>query len=161
MKLFTVAGVSKLNGQFKARFANDITRVKVLDKNGHTDINLIELPAAMDKETAVEHLLTLPAFSTDTAILAAMHSVLGNKTPAAPAADEPESAGDAEEGSDAGAAPEEPADDKIIELPVAAAKPKRNRTTSAAAKQMEDWAAAANAEEKDEGKGTDSEEVAA
>ena len=149
MKTFTVAGVSKLNGQFKARFANDITRVKVLDKNGHTDINLIELPYAMDKQDAVDHLLTLPAFSTDTAIIAAMHAVLGNPVPkpaAAPAAVVEEAV--AEEAPAATVAEDEPVvntevDDKIIELP-AAAKPKRK---SKAAQQMEDWAAAADAED--------------
>ena len=149
MKTFTVAGVSKLNGQFKARFANDITRVKVLDKNGHTDINLIELPYAMDKQDAVDHLLTLPAFSTDTAIIAAMHAVLGNPVPkpaAAPAAAVEEAV--AEEAPAATVAEDEPVvntevDDKIIELP-AAAKPKRK---SKAAQQMEDWAAAADAED--------------
>jgi len=148
MKTFTVAGVSKLNGQFKARFANDITRVKVLDKNGHTDINLIELPYAMDKQDAVDHLLTLPAFSTDTAIIAAMHAVLGNPVPkpaAAPAAAVEEAV--AEEAPAATVAEDEPVvntevDDKIIELP--AAKPKRK---SKAAQQMEDWAAAADAED--------------
>lgn len=148
MKTFTVAGVSKLNGQFKARFANDITRVKVLDKNGHTDINLIELPYAMDKPDAVDHLLTLPAFSTDTAIIAAMHAVLGNPMPkaaAAPAAAVEEAV--AEEAPAATVAEDEPVvntevDDKIIELP--AAKPKRK---SKAAQQMEDWAAAADAED--------------
>ena len=149
MKTFTVAGVSKLNGQFKARFANDITRVKVLDKNGHTDINLIELPYAMDKQDAVDHLLTLPAFSTDTAIIAAMHAVLGNplpKTAAAPAAAVEDAV--VEEAPAAIVAEDEPVvntevDDKIIELP-AAAKPKRK---SKAAQQMEDWAAAADAED--------------
>ena len=37
-KLFSVAGVSKRNGTFKARFANDLARVKVLAKTGSTDI---------------------------------------------------------------------------------------------------------------------------
>ena len=147
MKTFTVAGVSKLNGQFKARFANDITRVKVLDKNGHTDINLVELPYAMDKQDAVEHLLTLPAFSTDTAIVAAMHAVLGNPMPkattTAPAEEE-------EAAAPPVVAEDEPVvntevDDKIIELP--AAKPKRTRTKSAASAAMEAWAEAADAED--------------
>ena len=43
-KLFKIAGVSKLAGSFKVRFANDMTRVKVLAKTGHTEIELIELP---------------------------------------------------------------------------------------------------------------------
>jgi len=42
-KLFTHAGTSRLNGVVKARFANDALRVKVLAKNDHTDIDIIEL----------------------------------------------------------------------------------------------------------------------
>ncbi len=56
--MFKVAGVSKFNGEVKVRFANDITRVKILDKNGHTDINLVELPNEMDKPEVVKYLLT-------------------------------------------------------------------------------------------------------
>ena len=37
-KTFTVAGVSKLNGDYKVRFANDIMRIKNLAKSGHEDI---------------------------------------------------------------------------------------------------------------------------
>ena len=56
--MFKVAGVSKFNGQVKVRFANDMTRVKVLDKNGHTDINLMDLPKAMEKPAVVKFLQT-------------------------------------------------------------------------------------------------------
>ena len=56
--MFKVAGVSKFKGEVKVRFANDITRVKILDKNGHTDINLVELPTEMDKPEVVKFLLT-------------------------------------------------------------------------------------------------------
>ena len=42
------------------RFANDfVTRVKVLARNGHKDINLVELPQAMTKDAAVAYLTTL------------------------------------------------------------------------------------------------------
>ena len=64
-KTFTHAGVSKLQGAFKARFANDIARVKVLQANGHTDIDLIELPSAMTKEGAVAHLLEIDFATRD------------------------------------------------------------------------------------------------
>ncbi len=57
-KTFKIAGVSKLKGSYKVRFANDMTRVKVLAKTGHTDIELIELPKAMDKPELVTHLKT-------------------------------------------------------------------------------------------------------
>ena len=58
-KTFTHAGVSKLNGTFKVRFANDSLRTKVLIKSGHTDIDLIELKHAMTKEDAVAYLLSI------------------------------------------------------------------------------------------------------
>lgn len=50
MKTFTVAGHSVLNGVRKTRFANDMLRVKVLELNGHTDIELQTLPHAMTKD---------------------------------------------------------------------------------------------------------------
>lgn len=61
-KMYTVAGVSTLNGETKARFANDTMRIKVLAKNGHTDIQLAELPEAMLKTDAAKFLATLPEF---------------------------------------------------------------------------------------------------
>jgi hypothetical protein len=59
-KLFTVAGTATQNGVTKARFANDlVARIKILNKAGCTDINLIELPHAMTKLQALQHLQTL------------------------------------------------------------------------------------------------------
>jgi hypothetical protein len=57
-KTFTVVGTSVLNGVLKIRFANDLaTRVKVLQRNKHSAINLIECPAA-SKVSAVKFALT-------------------------------------------------------------------------------------------------------
>ena len=61
-KLFTVAGTSKLNGEMKVRFANDVMRVKVLAKHGHEDITLIELPNEMTKLDAVKFIKGLDEF---------------------------------------------------------------------------------------------------
>jgi len=60
-KLFTVAGTAtNPNGTVKARFANDlVARIKILNKAGCTDINLIELPRAMTKLEALQHLQSL------------------------------------------------------------------------------------------------------
>ena len=57
-KTFTVAGTAKnSDGTVKARFANDlVARIKILNKAGCTDINLIELPKAMTKLEALQHL---------------------------------------------------------------------------------------------------------
>lgn len=63
-KLYTVAGTSTLNGETKARFANDTMRIKVLTKNGHTDITLVELPSEMTKVEAAKFLATLDEFSS-------------------------------------------------------------------------------------------------
>ena len=65
-KQFKVIGVSTLNGKTKVRFANDMTRIKVLIKNGHTDVELFELPDAMTKEAALayvseQNLFTIPS----------------------------------------------------------------------------------------------------
>jgi hypothetical protein len=58
-KQFTVAGVSKRNGEFKVRYANDIMRVKVLEKTGSRDIDLMSLPHAMDKDAIPAYLLSI------------------------------------------------------------------------------------------------------
>ncbi len=60
-KLFTVAGTAtNANGTVKARFANDlVARIKILNKAGCTNINLVELPRAMTKLEALQHLQTL------------------------------------------------------------------------------------------------------
>lgn len=58
MSGFKIAGVSKFKGEIKVRFANDMTRVKLLAKNGHEDINLVELPNEMDKPEIVTYLKT-------------------------------------------------------------------------------------------------------
>ncbi len=60
METFKVAGTSKLpTGETKVRFANDMTRVKVLLKGGHSDIDLVELPKAMTKEDIVAYLIKM------------------------------------------------------------------------------------------------------
>jgi D-serine deaminase-like pyridoxal phosphate-dependent protein len=64
-KSFTHAGVSKLDGEFKVRFANDALRTKVLIKNGHTDIDIIELKHAMTKEDAVAYLMEIDFATRD------------------------------------------------------------------------------------------------
>jgi hypothetical protein len=62
-KLFTVAGISKREGEYKVRFANDVMRVKVLMKGGHEDVRLVELDQPSTKLEAVEVLRTMAEFS--------------------------------------------------------------------------------------------------
>lgn len=79
-KLFAVAGVSTLDGETKARFANDVMRVKVLRKNGHTNITLIELPNPMTKLQAAEFIRDLPEFAGADA-QAAIDEAIGKRAP--------------------------------------------------------------------------------
>lgn len=86
-KLFTVAGTSKLDGEYKVRFANDVLRIKVLAKHGHEDITLVELPNAMTKLEAVNFIKGVDEFS-GVAAQAAIADYLdrnGEKTPKATA----------------------------------------------------------------------------
>jgi hypothetical protein len=57
-KLFTVAGTAtNADGTTKARFANDlVARIKILNKSGCTNINLMELPQPMTKLQALQYL---------------------------------------------------------------------------------------------------------
>jgi hypothetical protein len=74
MSVFTHAGVSKLNGEFKVRFANDMMRVKVLGKNGHKDVDIVELKNPMTKEDAVAFLLSIDFDNGNKAVRAALEA---------------------------------------------------------------------------------------
>jgi hypothetical protein len=71
-KQYKYAGVSTFAGKTKIRFANDIMRIKVLDKNGHTDVNIKELPGSMNKAEAVAHLSSLGFAGENDSIKAAL-----------------------------------------------------------------------------------------
>jgi hypothetical protein len=53
-KTFKYVGVSTLKGQRKVRYATDNARIKVLTRNGHTDVEFVELPRAMTKAEIAE-----------------------------------------------------------------------------------------------------------
>lgn len=63
-KTFTYAGVSTCDkGNTKVRFTNDLaTRIKILTKGGHDDIDLRELPTAMTKPEACSFLMEQEGF---------------------------------------------------------------------------------------------------
>ena len=84
-KKFAVAGVSTLEGKTKLRFANDTMRIKILAKNGHTDVELVELPVEMTKAEAVQHLKSIEFGKGDAAIQAAV-AYAEKKNPAPQAA---------------------------------------------------------------------------
>ena len=84
-KMFKVFGVSKLNGEYKVRFANDIMRIKVLAKHGHEDIRLCELDTECTKYEGIKQLVTMDEFA-DAAAQSAIAEYLDEKAPkAAPA----------------------------------------------------------------------------
>ncbi len=56
-KTYTIVGTSICNGKMKVRWATDMMRIKVLQRTGHTDIELFELPEAMNKADAVQFML--------------------------------------------------------------------------------------------------------
>jgi hypothetical protein len=58
-KRFSVAGVSTQSGKTKIRFANDSMRIKILAKNGHTDIELVDLPREMTKAEIAQHMVEI------------------------------------------------------------------------------------------------------
>jgi hypothetical protein len=64
-KLFSVAGVSTLNGVVKYRVANSLKREAILKKSGHTAIKLVELPNPMTKEDAFTFIAAHADFQTD------------------------------------------------------------------------------------------------
>jgi len=78
MDKFTVVGFSKLNGTLKLRFANDlVTRYKVLQRNGHTDAQLMELAAPTDKIAAAKALAE--KFDGRPEVLEAVNQFLGKR----------------------------------------------------------------------------------
>ena len=84
-KKFAVAGVSTLEGKTKIRFANDTMRIKILAKNGHTNVELVELPVEMTKGEAVQHLKSIEFGKGNAAVEAAI-AYAEKKNPAPQAA---------------------------------------------------------------------------
>lgn len=75
-KQFTVVGSSTLEGKTKVRFMNDSIRVKILEKNGHTNIDFINLPQPMSKVDAVRYMQSQNYGQDNLDIQAAMVYVL-------------------------------------------------------------------------------------
>jgi hypothetical protein len=83
-KLFKVAGISKLNGDYKVRFANDIMRIKVLAKHDHEDIRLAELDKPVSKLEAAKLIQSMDEFQ-DAIAQSTIAEYLAEKTPKAKA----------------------------------------------------------------------------
>jgi len=80
-KKFAVAGVSTLEGKTKVRFANDTMRIKILAKNGHTDVNLVDLPREMTKAEIAQHMVEV-GFGKGNAAVEAAIAYVAKKNPA-------------------------------------------------------------------------------
>lgn len=85
-KKFAVAGVSTLNGKTKIRFANDTMRIKILAKNGHTDVELVTLPHEMTKAEIAQHLTQIGFGASKPAVQAAIAYITKKNPTAVPAA---------------------------------------------------------------------------
>jgi len=75
-KTYAVAGVSTLDGKTKMRFANDVMRIKILAKNGHTNVELVELPHAMTKADIVAHMRSVGFGAGNADVQSAMDLIL-------------------------------------------------------------------------------------
>ena len=81
-KTFKVFGTSKLNGEYKVRFANDVMRIKVLAKHGHEDITLVELDNPTTKYDGIKQIALMGEFANANA-QAAITEYLEEKAPKA------------------------------------------------------------------------------
>jgi tRNA G46 methylase TrmB len=81
-KKFAVTGVSTLEGKTKIRFANDTMRIKILAKNGHTDVDLVTLPREMTKAEIATHLVEIGFGKGNSAVEAAI-AYVAKKNPSA------------------------------------------------------------------------------
>ena len=75
---YSFAGTSVLKGELKVRFANSDARAKQLAKLGDTDVNIIQLPRAMDKAEAVAYLLE-SGFAKDVLVRAVLEAEVAPK----------------------------------------------------------------------------------
>ena len=80
-KKFAVAGVSTHEGKTKVRFANDTMRVKILGKNGHSDVQLVDLPHEMTKAEIGQHMIAT-GFGKGNAAIEAAIAYVAKKNPA-------------------------------------------------------------------------------
>lgn len=83
-QLFKYAGYSVTEqGQTKARFGNDmVSRIKKLTAKGNTDTFFVELPQAMTKQEASQHLLdTNDELASDFDVRDALQKVVFRNVP--------------------------------------------------------------------------------
>jgi hypothetical protein len=84
-KTFTFAGTCVENDAVVYKFANDASRAKALERFGCTEVKLVELPNAMDKEAAVAYLATVGMTAIKPARTAKSKSAAAKPAKAVPA----------------------------------------------------------------------------
>lgn len=78
MDKFSVVGFSTFNGKLKLRFANDmVSRIKILQRNGHQNYWLMELAQPMSKVDAAKALAE--RFNESAEILDAVAEFMGKR----------------------------------------------------------------------------------
>jgi len=130
MSTFTHAGVSTLEGQTKVRFANGAERVKVLVKNGHTGIDIIELKHPMTKDEAVAYLLSID-FDNGNATVRAALEAYGQKE-----VKEPKAANKQQRGNKEAKKPKKDSKEKKVSVASIRAKGPAKVVTSKEAEQL-------------------------
>ena len=84
-KTFTFAGTCTENGATVYKFANDANRAKALERFGCTNIEILPLPNAMDKEAAVAYLNSIGITATKAARTAKPKSAAAKPAKSVPA----------------------------------------------------------------------------
>ena len=64
-KLYKVVGISTHKGSRKVRYAQELKRIITLNKHGDTEIEMFELPYAMNKDDALSYAMENKLFSLE------------------------------------------------------------------------------------------------
>ena len=84
--MFKYFGISYYKDEYKVRFANAASRVKVLERAGHTDVRFVELVEPMNKVDGIAFIRDLEIFQ-DAAAQSAIADFLDNAETKAAKAD--------------------------------------------------------------------------
>ena len=87
-KTYSVVGVSTYNSKTKIRFANDMMRIKILKKGGHTDIDLMPLDKEMTKPEIIHYLREIEWYKDNPVVQDAMDMVLYRNPQSTPSGDD-------------------------------------------------------------------------
>jgi hypothetical protein len=89
MSLYTYAGVSRRDGNFKVRFSTRASYTEALIKAGDCDIDMIQLRNPMTKMEAIEYLFSIDFDNGNAEVRAAMELARDKRAERAAAAEKP------------------------------------------------------------------------